>query len=349
MLTSAKNDTLSARYQMLGARKNLPYCMDELTTMKDTELSNMLFDIANGMEKHKSKIGGAELVNTGHWATTTFLTSNRSIYEMMRGLSMQTTAESMRVVEIPCRFRNYSGTRDGAAIERVLRLMESNYGLAGPAFMNALFTTRPESFSEVGDMAADWDGRMRKSPEERFWTYGLGLVLAVGRLARETGFLNYDMDALEEWVTGELFPRLRMGVRSSVLDGQAIMTMFLNENLDSTLVVASRERKGKHSPEMDHAGDGWIVHEPTRELHIRLELDTRTFAVQARYLENWCLEHRLSAATVLEELAAGGKRPDPEKRLVVLGRGVSRLSSGQLACYIFRDLEVPDAFATFDS
>jgi hypothetical protein len=272
------------------------------------------------------------------------------MYEVLRGLSMQTTAELMRVVEIPCRFRSYSGTEQGRLIERVLRVMETNYGLAGPAFMDGLFTRRPEAFAEASEQALEWDGRVRQSTEERFWTYGLGLILAAGRLACQEGLLNYDVDILERWILEELFPKLRNAVMIPTVKAMNLMTMFLNENLESMLVVLSADRRNRPAPGMDGEGDGWIVKEPRRTLHIRLELDTRTFFIQARHLEAWCLANKVSIETILEGLEAKGRYdPKLDRQTVLLGKGVGHLSRGQLMCYTFRDMEVPDGYASLDT
>jgi hypothetical protein len=258
----------------------------------------------------------------------------------------------MRAVEVPCRFASYAGTAEGRLIEQVLRTMDANYGLAGPAFMDALFTRRPGAFAEAADQALAWDARHRQVAEERFWTYGLGLTLAAGRLACETGFLDYDMDALEEWVLKVLLPRMRITVGAAAVDGQGIMTMFLNENLDSTLVVASavrqlRKEDGHSVPAS--VGDGWLMKEPSRSLNLRLELDTRTVYVGARYFEAWCLDHRISCEAVVDGLAAEGKHRPGDRKQAALGQGVKHLSMGQIVCYIFKDLEVPDAYLAGDT
>jgi hypothetical protein len=324
--------------------------MDEFTNMKDMDLSNMLYDIGNGRERKKSKSGGDDLVDTGSWSTITCVTSNRSVYEMLRGLSMQTTAESMRIVEIPCNFRSYSGTEAGPLVERILRVMNTNYGLAGPEFMRRLMEERFEAFDRATEQALEWDAKVRQSSEERFWTYGLGLILAAGRLACELGFLKYDMDALERWVIDDVFPKIRSAVSVPVTREPDIMTLFLNENLDSTLVVLSAKPPRKTHPASEGSGDGWILKEPSRELHIRMETDTRTFYLGARHFETWCLANRVSVASVREGLAARDKLAFREcRRSAVLGRGISRLSRGQIMCYVFKDLEVPDGYASFDT
>jgi hypothetical protein len=342
-LVASKSDTLSARYQVLAIRKNLPYCMDELTTLKDTDLSNLLFDIANGREKRKSKSSGTELATTGSWETISFLTSNRSIYEIMRGISSQTVAESMRVIELNCQFENYSGTEWGTYIEKVISLMDKNYGLAGPQFINQCLTKYDDIAAYITDAAMDWDSQYRKHTDERFWTYGLGIILTVGRLAVELGYLNYDIDALESWIIRRLLPQMRRIIMTSYQEASDILTSYFNEHLDSTVVV-----KCARKPEVDTSNpylntmDKYIAHMPVKELHARLELDTRTFYVQAKDLERWCLNQRCSIGELLHQLSEAGKWKHGDKIKYTLGRGIARYSSGSVVCYRFTDMEIAD-------
>jgi hypothetical protein len=342
-LISSKSDTLPSRYQVLSVRNNLPYCMDELTTMRDDDLSAMLFDIANGLEKRKSLSGGAGLVNTGSWQTITFLTSNRSVYEILRGRSAQTVSDSMRVVEIPCTFRDYAGTPEGRHIEEVMRCMEGNHGLAGRAFMDWCLTRRKGFAEGIVREAVDFDARVRAASMERFWTYGLGVVLAAGRLAAAGGFLDYDMDALGRWVEGTLLPRLRAEVGTSEKGHEDLLARFINEHLDKTLVVASAERPPTRRPDGTRVprgavreGDPWVSHMPDRECFIRLELDTRRVHVNARMFDMWCADQRCSVKEVLKNLGDTG-RFNGFRGKVNLGRGVSDLSAGTTVCYEFLD------------
>jgi hypothetical protein len=294
LMNCSKNDTMSARFQVLSARKNLPFCMDELTTMQEQELSGLLFDIANGRERRKSHRSGADLVNTGGWETITFISSNRSVYELMKGQSAQTTAESMRVIEIPCTFRNYAGTELGSYIEDCLYLLNTNYGWAGPAFMADCFRN-PQIFDEISDQAGQWDRKHKVSADERFWTYGLGTILAAGRLAVRYGYLNYDMDALERWALTTLLPKIRSKVNDSVETPVGLLSEFVNSSLGNMLVVAAAKRTSSQPADCaDALRDMYVKRYPSRELQLRLEVDTQSLYVSLQALTDWCIRRRVS-------------------------------------------------------
>lgn len=345
-----RSDTTSARFQVMAKRKNLPVCMDELTTMGESELSSLLYDIANGREKRKSTMSGTALADTGQWETVTFITSNRSIYELMEIHSPQTQAESMRVIEIPCTFQSYSGTRIGACIEEIINSMKTNYGLAGPEFMRLCFEN-PSVFTELPRRVMRWDHGNRQDSEERFWTYSLALILEAGRLAVRFGLLDYDMEALEAWVRDELIPRLRRRVKSEIRGGPGILTSILNAHLDQTVVVASAQRpRGQPGPAGSAASaagiDSYVLKLPTRTLGARIEMETRFIYVGSTNLARWCAEMRVSTEALLEELQLAGVWDSKDKMRYSLGRDVPVLDMGRMTCYRFAghalDLDVFD-------
>jgi hypothetical protein len=300
--TCSKNDTLSARYQILGVRRNLPVCMDELTTMKPAEMSALLFTIANGREKRKSNSQGTNLVKTGHWETITMVTTNRSIYEIMQAMSGHTKAEMMRVVEMNCTFKNYAGTEQGQYISEVSKLMERHYGIAGPLFLDWCFQEH-DLFEQIATNADEFAQSIMVNSDERFWGYGLGMILAAGRLACDWGLLNYDMEVLEIWVRSYLIPRMRGSVAGATATGTDVLANFLNANLDNTLAVRYKNRpKNMPSASASVGNDPYILFAPRARLHIRFELDSKDIYIDKRFLNTWLDNMRLSTETFLADL-----------------------------------------------
>jgi hypothetical protein len=333
-MSCSKNDSMSARFQILSARHNLPFCMDELSSMTESELSVLMYDIANGRERRKSHRTGAELIDTGFWETVTFISSNRSVYELMRSRSAQTTAESMRVIEVPCLFENYAGTPAGNYIERCLGLLNGNYGWAGPAFIENCFADR-SAFETAAAQARDWDQKNRRSADERFWTYGLGTILAAGRLAVRYGYLNYDIGDLEKWILSSLLPKIREKIADTVQTPEGIFGEFLNSSINSTLVVMSARRPGSVSSNpLNPAMDMYVKRLPSKELMLRLEADTQTLYVSLNFLHKWCSQHHVSwdelKLSLLKNKVWTGR-----KMQVSLGQDVPVMGSVRVRCMKF--------------
>jgi hypothetical protein len=344
LLSCSKNDTVSARYQILGVRRNLPFCMDELTTISEHDLSTLLFDVVNGREKKKSTTGGTDLARTGQWETITMVTTNRSLHEIMRHQSAQTIAESMRVVEMQCQFENYAGSPIAKRIMHRIQLMEHNYGLAGSYFLTECFK-HPEVFRQIPSEAAAFAQDIMREADERFWGYGLGMALAAGRLAVRQGLLTYDMAALESWVRLTLLRQMRAWVRGTLVQGSELLVQFLQAHLDNILVVRC-ERRPSTMPEPKgvaalNSVDPYVIKRPARELLARIALDERLVYVSRKALDTWIINSRCSIETFLGDLAREGVwNSATGKHYTALGKGVSIYHYGRVSCYAFNGVRL---------
>lgn len=341
------HDTMSARYQILAAKRNLPHCYDELTMLRDEEMAEMLYSISNGIERSKSNGSGTGLAETGGWETIVFATSNKSIYEAMERRYPQTPAAAMRVLEVPCDFQSYSGTRKGEYIENTINVMDQNYGLAGPAFLEICFRS-PDIFKKVSEAARAWDKKHRKGASERFWTYGLGISLAVGRIAKCFGFFDFDMDELDAYAQ-DVLAKLRAQIKDKVSSGDNLLSEYLSEVLDSTLIVQMDKRpdewKDRGTLTYDAVStDKYISSLPSRKLYARLELREERIFVSCRHLSHWCHSRGASLDAVLKDLEAKGIYKDGNRVQMALGYGVSALNRGRTMSYCFKltDVNIPD-------
>lgn len=341
-LLLGRSDTLSSRYQYFSVMKNLPICIDEITQMNSENAADMLYDIVNGKERKKSLATGTDLAKTGSWKTLTFMTSNRSLYEMMSQYRQQSTATAMRVVEMRCDFEDYSGTEYARYINDVLGLFKTTYGVAGPAFMEYCFK-HPELFKEVPARAAKWALDNTIKSDERFWLYGIGISLAVGQIVNDMGIWSYDIPKLTEWCEQVLIPTIRGKVAITESTGNQIIVNFFNEHLRNTLTVACAHRPSNMQETSNSMGlDAYVKSAPVDKLYIRKEQDTRTIYVNSDYLRKWHTQNNLSMDATLETLVKSGVYEPGSKRREYLGRGVKILDVGQVMAYKFNGLKLWD-------
>lgn len=343
-LLLGRSDTLSSRYQYFAVQKNLPICIDEITQMGSEPAADMLYDIVNGRERKKSTATGMDLAKTGSWKTLTFMTSNRSLYEMMAQYRQQSTATAMRVVEMRCDFKDYSGTEYARYIQDTLNLFKTTYGIAGPAFMQYCFKN-PELFKTIPKRAADWALNNTKHSDERFWLYGIGVSLMVGQIVSDMGLWEYDIPKLTEWAEKVLIPTIRSKVETIDSTGNQILINFLNEHLRNTLTVVSAHRpvNMQEATVSNSLGiDLYIKHMPLDKLYIRVEQDTRTIYAGADYFRKWHLQNNLSLDATLESLIKSGIYVAGDKKQVSLGKGVKLLDMGRATVYKFNGLKLAD-------
>ena len=333
-LPLSRTDTISAKYQQYSVYHNLPILIDEITGMKADDMANMLYDLVNGREKNRSNRAGTELQRGGSWQTITVSTSNQSVYEMLKSFREQTLATSMRVIEMRCDFKDYTGNAEIThKIDSVMTAVHGNYGLAGREFIQYIIS-HPEVGKYVTDSVAAFSQKYRRNNDERFWVTGLGVALAAGRLAVQMGLLDYDIDALEDWIGKVLLPDMRSSVKDSRQSPVSIMADFVTDNINNTLAVQSHTRQ---APEPMLAGmpDPYVVIEPRGSLQIRRELDTNTVIFKRSALARWAESHGISAATLLDDLRQYPNADISDVRQD-LGQGVLRYSSARQRCISVR-------------
>ena len=332
-LPLSKTDTVSAKYQQYSVYHNLPILIDEITGMSAGDIANMLYDLVNGREKNRSNRQGTELQRGGSWQTITVSTSNQSLYEMLKSFREQTLATSMRVIEMRCDFKDYTGdTEITDKIDSVMTAVHSNYGLAGREFIKYILADSNIK-KEVTDYVAQFSAKYRRNNDERFWITGLGVALAAGRIAVRMGLLDYDMDALEKWVGETLLSTMRSSVRDNRQNPVSILADFITDNINNTLVVAEHTRPGKEPPV--GMPDLYVSIEPRGSLQIRRELDSNTVVFKKAALTRWADSHGISASTLLDDLK-GYPNASITNTLMDLGQGVKRYSSARQRCISIR-------------
>ena len=332
-LPLSKTDTVSAKYQQYSVYHNLPILIDEITGMSAGDIANMLYDLVNGREKNRSNRQGTELQRGGSWQTITVSTSNQSLYEMLKTFREQTLATSMRVIEMRCDFKDYTGdTEITDKIDSVMTAVHSNYGLAGREFIKYILADSNIK-KEVTDYVAQFSAKYRRNNDERFWITGLGVALAAGRIAVRMGLLDYDMDALEKWVGETLLSTMRSSVRDNRQNPVSILADFITDNINNTLVVAEHTRQGKEPPV--GMPDPYVSIEPRGSLQIRRELDSNTVVFKKAALTRWADSHGVSASTLLDDLK-GYPNASITNTLMDLGQGVKRYSSARQRCISIR-------------
>jgi hypothetical protein len=332
-LPLSRTDTVSAKYQQYSVYHNLPILIDEITGMKTEDMANMLYDLVNGREKNRSNRAGTELQRGGSWQTITVSTSNQSLYEMLKAFREQTLATSMRVIEMRCDFKDYTGDAETTAkIDSAMTAVHHNYGLAGREFIKYILADSNIK-QEVTDSVSAFSAKYRRNNDERFWITGLGVALAAGRIAVRMGLLDYDIDALEKWVGETLLTNMRDAVKDSRQSPVSILADFITDNINNTLTVQTHNRQSKEPPV--GMPDPYVAIEPRGALQIRRELDSNTVIFKKTALARWAETHGVSANTLLDDLKAYPNASITDVRQD-LGQGVLRYSSARQRCISIR-------------
>lgn len=334
-LLQTKNDTISSRFQKFAVYQNLPILIDEVTNINDAALSDLIYDAVNGQEKSRSVGSGRGLMDSGSWKTITAFTSNKSLYETLKAHHVQSDATCMRVIEMQCDFKDYTGTPVQRHIREILDILRHNYGHAGEVMVRYMLD-HPDEVDLMVERANEFALNQQKASDERFWLYGIAIPLYTGYMAQKAGLIDYDLNKLEQWCINTLLPTLRDQVRSNYVAGDNLLTEFVNDNMECALVVLSEDRPA--SMEKNHTNpalDPYVKYAPTRKLQMRLELDTGVLYVSTKYFNQWCQDNRLSQSIILQDLITAGMWNRRDRMSVALGKHVPLMDRGRTTAYKF--------------
>lgn len=303
-----RNSSQVLRQRKLSTLNNLPCYMDELTDVPDDDLYALAYTLVDGREKQKLKSSGAEMVETGDWKTITFTTANKSFKEAAARVAGDSDASLLRVVEVECDFKSYE---DNPAVNQYIHACidacRDHYGLAGPEFMFQIMKHR-DRLATIAKRVEAWAQKHGFKNNERYIYSQCGVALIVGRWCVEWGLLDYDMDALEEYVLSVLVPHNRKMTQANAVKHDEMLRSYIIDRQLHTLIVNGHERLAEEAPAIGGRGapDKYIVSYPNREVTVRMEMQEGDVYISAHDFTQWCTRHGLSDKVTLRALTRSG-------------------------------------------
>lgn len=320
-----------ARMRQLAVLNNLPAYMDELTDVSDEDLYSLAYSLVGGMEKNKLRRNGVEMMDTGTWNTVTFITSNKSIKEAVAHCAGDSAASIARVIEYECDFQSYTDQpKVQEYINACIAQCATNYGVAGPNFIYNLMK-HSDRLQTLTEQCEHWALRNNFTNDERFLSYPLALALKAGRWAKEWGLLDYDMDALEEWILEIFVPHNRQGTVAHVKTPRNILLTYLMERQRNFLQVEEDVRHSEiPAPNMP---DPYVRIMPSHsDVFIRYATKENVLYIAKSDLSKWCKRAGFSVNNLWKKLKLDNITAT--EALYNLGSGVATLSTPMVICYV---------------
>ena len=101
-MSGEKGATMNARYAFLGAFKNIPVLMDELTSIDPAQMSELSYQISMGQENHRlqAKSGAVQFADQNTWGMSPFVTANDDLHSKLAAHQNNSQAEAVRVIQV---------------------------------------------------------------------------------------------------------------------------------------------------------------------------------------------------------------------------------------------------------
>lgn len=177
-------DTINALGTYLGQLRHVPALVDEVTTMRDKDMRDLIYMAANGADKAALN-QKRERQSVSTWRTVTMLTSNHSIVD--RHQKDIEEAHRRRLVEVPV--LTMVKEADAATIYQTIY---TNYGVAAAPYLQTVMQHMdkvPALFALMERQVVQWG---YGDPADRFGMWTCSAALLGGILAYVAGVLPFN-------------------------------------------------------------------------------------------------------------------------------------------------------------
>ena len=198
--------------------------------------------------------------------------------------------EVARLIEISA--RKPTAFKDDASLGReIFDKFRSNYGWAGPAFIQALYKyTDPD----ILGMIEKWTLRFKKDFGDdtayRFYENLVASAMTAGEIAVEADIVKYDLDKIYMIIVGEMINIKDNVVKVNRVDYESLIGEFINTNQTGILAIK----------------DGKVSMEPRSSLVIRAEVDNSIIAISKPAFRKFLSENQVSSREFLYQMQIAG-------------------------------------------
>lgn len=332
--------TDNARPGLMGTYNNLPMLVDEITRIKDDELSALLYAASNGKDKERmvSKQGqGVVLAETHTWSMSMYMTANKHLSLLLASGQSNSKAEAVRIFEIKA--DTYVPPElDAIEVGVANTKIERNMGCAGERFIQWCVTHVDEistRFIEVNQQLVDAND-YAKNAEYRFYRQHAVCTLVAAGIMKEQGIVDFDLDALRDFTLNHIDKMCRDASEFNEITSEDAVNQMINA-LAPRIITTYEYRdvrfdaRGPEEVPTIHgeAAGRYIIGDALGKEPLAGHL-----YVVKKEVRSWCLKNRVDFDTMLAHAEkAGWMLPDTEDRFNI-GRGTNKVTP-QMRCFVF--------------
>lgn len=333
-LKTEDNATVNARYARMGAYRNIPLLIDELTNIDPEEFSKLAYTVSLGQERERLTIGkgtGTRFADSQNWSMAPYVTANKDLHAVLSVRQSNTQAEAVRMIQI--KIDHYRlPSLSMSEVEAAKKQMEINKGCAGDLFLKYVVS----NLDSVLERMAEWGKRLEQDVSDvkyRFYRSHAICSLTATEITNQLGITQFDLEKLYTFVI-DLFHNLAASVtEQNTITAEDAFSRMLNE-LSPRIIVTTEYRDGRdgRGPEdANRIGNAavagrYIMGNSTTKGN---EISGKLFLIR-KEVTDWCLKHRVDYKTMMDAAINHGLAKELKDKFNV-GRG-TKISAGQHRC-----------------
>lgn len=297
-----QGDTINALAIKVGALRNIPCIIDELTNSDPERVSSILFMMANGQPKDRATQHATLVNNPYRWDMTSIISSNDNLHNLLESANSRDAqnASKLRLFQINLRKIELSSVFHDVSRTKVEHeLLGTHYGMVGRDWIQFIVNNLVKIQNLLSAARATYTSPRDEGTETRFYRDLILVTYIAAKLAKQRGFIKWDIDAMKTWAESNL-TRLRLGIGFNGWESD-ISDFVAGLNGRTIVTKTYREGRGRrfNEPSMAQLSTN---HEPVA----RKALDDARFFVAESYVKSWCKERKIVHKQMLEEMAVRG-------------------------------------------
>lgn len=332
--------TVQAQLQKLATMRHLPLLFDETSTLSTEEMVQMLYAMSSGKDKERLDVTGKPKPSEGYWDTISFLTTNKSLLELLARAEHHGVQEATMVRMFEIRLEEYLDA-DFFTNERKHLLdidLPKLYGAAGERWLPWVLKNIDKIAGGVRRVEVELRGGkdMLGNTLERFQHQLIASAVFAGRAAKRLGLVDFDMNRVRDFALHNL-ARQRDERASISQSAMELVAIYLSAHHDHIIKSRHYQRRGKTPRDKVAMIDGL-----RGEVLGRIAYDNKLIFLCSNPFLKWLSDKGMSGMAILRELYTAGALVPGEKihresnlrdyqTCVTVGKGTN-ITTGQQWC-----------------
>lgn len=313
-IMTVENDTMNTRMNRAEIYKNIVLPLDEITSSKAEELSNMVKSYTHGHQRNRlDRSANMERVRGTVWQQLCLSTGNRSIIELISSYKAVTKAEAQRVLEL--HVTKVDLPDKNITDELSLRLRKT-YGTAWMPYIQYVINNLAEVRKLFLSVQNKLDTAIGLTAQERFYSTICASSITGLLIAKRLGLVKFDVAMVVKWLL-QTMSRVKTNLIDLNVGVDTILNNYLAENYNNVLRIKSTDDHRGNKPDLDVLviPDGT----PRVSLVARYEYDIKRLYLMIKPFKDWCSKHHLNFNEVERQLEVGKTKAVREKKRMSKG------------------------------
>lgn len=312
--------TNNGLWGVVGTLNNIPAMVDELSNVDPRDMSALSYGVSNGREKVRmqTRNGQVQFANSGEWGMNVFVTGNNDFHGVLASGQANSQAEAVRLIQIevdsfPSLTPESERDKESPAAAEEMRLariatnkVEDNCCLAGIEMVRYVTKNYDAVKADVDATLQDLSTKI-PGTEYRFYRNHTACTLAIGRVAKKLGIIDFDLVAMEQFIIDLLHGLTSRVMQTNSISDDDMLGQLVNSLMSRILVTNEmRDKRDGRGPETPR---NRIIGEVAGRYVLGTQKD-KTHAghlmLAQKEVRDWCIKNRTDYNALMAYLTKEG-------------------------------------------